>query len=705
MNSKFLIYIHFTLLIFMISIDSFSQGKKISPGKTEVNFTNEINSDIIGDGFIPNAQIADLETQMMNAKRAGDAASVTRIREQLDRLTGTVSNSGEKMELTLIDDKFFDNEMDNINNGFVSSVTGVKGIATCTEAVGLTGSRIWTIFVFGPNSGPTNDMLRLCYSDDGGRSWNHKVTLGFSTGNRMWADEIDVELIEDYTGDKYIYTCFGYATNNYAGLYRVGMTIVKITGALDYYGTSLVWPGMVNSNFYYRPRITSDNQQYLSNPWIYITCVFDSAVVGGYRSGEKVAIVYSPYTTIPTFTYKPTSFRGLTLIYPSDFFCDIAYYRNAGSDSIVMVESSLIDSSNILITKSSISSYVSSSVIVGSFNVTPARRYQAYVASNGAFNGLMIVNMRKYDPFDWDIEFFVSSNGAYNWGTGYVDFRGNNSTRADIQGFRNAPGTFSCAYSENSTPFVPVSYCYATNYVWGPIVPQMNHVNTNPFIAKPRPGVRYGPEDESCFAVWTEYSGGTNVWAAVGCSGQVNSYKNIFFRGVIEGLWDAPADTMRNDTVTLLLREDSAPYNIVDSSKVRLDNDGYGSFWFTDAQEFTNYYIVVKHRNAIETWSATTFQFSPGVPYTYDFTFSPLQAYGVNMVQVDVFPDLFAFYSGDVNQDGIIEGGDLALIDNDASNFITGYVPTDINGDEFVDGSDAAIADNNAFNFVSVIRP
>ncbi len=75
------------------------------------------------------------------------------------------------------------------------------------------------------------------------------------------------------------------------------------------------------------------------------------------------------------------------------------------------------------------------------------------------------------------------------------------------------------------------------------------------------------------------------------------------------------------------------------------------------------------------------------------------------MVQVDVSPDLYAFYSGDVNQDGIIEGVDLALIDNDATNFITGYVRTDVNGDQFVDGTDAAITDNNAFNFVTLIRP
>jgi len=60
---------------------------------------------------------------------------------------------------------------------------------------------------------------------------------------------------------------------------------------------------------------------------------------------------------------------------------------------------------------------------------------------------------------------------------------------------------------------------------------------------------------------------------------------------------------------------------------------------------------------------------------------------------------------GDVNQDGIIDGNDLSLIDNDASNFVTGYVATDLNGDLFVDAADLSIVDNNSINAIVVIRP
>jgi hypothetical protein len=65
----------------------------------------------------------------------------------------------------------------------------------------------------------------------------------------------------------------------------------------------------------------------------------------------------------------------------------------------------------------------------------------------------------------------------------------------------------------------------------------------------------------------------------------------------------------------------------------------------------------------------------------------------------------YAIYGGDVNQDGTVDATDVSAIDNDAANFIGGYVVTDLTGDEFVDGTDFAIADNNAANFVSVVRP
>ena len=95
----------------------------------------------------------------------------------------------------------------------------------------------------------------------------------------------------------------------------------------------------------------------------------------------------------------------------------------------------------------------------------------------------------------------------------------------------------------------------------------------------------------------------------------------------------------------------------------------------------------------------------PGNSLTYDFSTAAALAFGDNLKQVDTSPLRFAIFSGDVNQDGVVDGSDASAIDNDAFNFVGGYVVSDVNGDEIVDGSDAAVVDNNAGNFVSMIIP
>jgi hypothetical protein len=155
------------------------------------------------------------------------------------------------------------------------------------------------------------------------------------------------------------------------------------------------------------------------------------------------------------------------------------------------------------------------------------------------------------------------------------------------------------------------------------------------------------------------------------------------------------------DTVTVELRNQSSPYALVESKKA-IGGQGIPTLInFNTPVSGTPYYIVVKHRNSIETWSSTPRPFN-GYYLRYDFTTSPTQAYGNNMY--DLIGSM-AFFTGDVNQDGTVDGSDAGLIDNDAFNFVNGYVSTDLNYDDIVDATDASLADNNAFNFVGVIRP
>ncbi len=192
-------------------------------------------------------------------------------------------------------------------------------------------------------------------------------------------------------------------------------------------------------------------------------------------------------------------------------------------------------------------------------------------------------------------------------------------------------------------------------------------------------------------------------------TGSIRNYKiipppKLELSMLIQGFYYPALNLMVQDTVTVYLRNSSPPYAIVDSAKGYLSSTGIDSLIFHNSLSGADYYIQLKHRNSVETWSKTPQVFPSGY-LTYDFSSSAEQAFGDNMKQVDNSPVRFAIYGGDVNQDGTVDATDVSTIDNDASNFVSGYVVTDLTGDDFVDGTDFAIADNNAANFVSVIRP
>ncbi|MDQ3021727.1 MAG: YCF48-related protein [Bacteroidota bacterium] len=172
-------------------------------------------------------------------------------------------------------------------------------------------------------------------------------------------------------------------------------------------------------------------------------------------------------------------------------------------------------------------------------------------------------------------------------------------------------------------------------------------------------------------------------------------------KALIQGFYNPASDKMVKDTVKVFLRNISSPYSVIDSSRAILDSNGIGNFTFANALNSVAYYVVIRHRNGLETWSATGSSFTSG-NLSYDFTTSSSKAYGNNQILTGA---KYSIYNGDVNQDGAIDLSDLGLIDNGVYNFNSGYVAADVNGDGFVDISDLEIADNNAINFIGLQRP
>jgi hypothetical protein len=115
-----------------------------------------------------------------------------------------------------------------------------------------------------------------------------------------------------------------------------------------------------------------------------------------------------------------------------------------------------------------------------------------------------------------------------------------------------------------------------------------------------------------------------------------------------------------------------------------------------------SYYITVRHRNSIETVSSLPVSFNSST-IQYNFTDAASKAFGGNMKQA---PDgVWMIFGGDANQDGIVDSGDMIVIDNDVANFVSGYVSSDVNGDGLVDSGDMILADNNGSLFVVVVLP
>ena len=113
------------------------------------------------------------------------------------------------------------------------------------------------------------------------------------------------------------------------------------------------------------------------------------------------------------------------------------------------------------------------------------------------------------------------------------------------------------------------------------------------------------------------------------------------------------------------------------------------------------YYVSIKHRNSIETITADPVSFA-GQNINYDFTTAADQAFGNNLKHIG---SIYAIYGGNPNQDAIVDGSDMALIDNSSTAVQIGYYPEDLNGDGIVDASDMAIIDNNSTSVVHVMKP
>ena len=182
--------------------------------------------------------------------------------------------------------------------------------------------------------------------------------------------------------------------------------------------------------------------------------------------------------------------------------------------------------------------------------------------------------------------------------------------------------------------------------------------------------------------------------------------KTLFVKGFPQGQYNPVTNKLvTRDTLKVYICKSISPYNVIDSSTGILDSVNLNALFRFYTLNDGSYYIKIKHRNSIETWSNTSVDFSAVANINHDFIVDDQYAYGDNETQVDSSPIRFGLFGGDVDQDGNVDATDIIKTYNDVANIATGYIATDLTGDRFTDISDLIIVYNNANAVVSVEKP
>jgi hypothetical protein len=173
--------------------------------------------------------------------------------------------------------------------------------------------------------------------------------------------------------------------------------------------------------------------------------------------------------------------------------------------------------------------------------------------------------------------------------------------------------------------------------------------------------------------------------------------KVLNLTALIQGFYNGV--TMGPDTVTVQLRNTGSPYALVEQKKVVLSSSGAGTGSLISVLNGTSYYLVVKHRNSIETWSATGKSFTSNL-LNYDFTTASAQAYsdGVSTnLPMKQIGSKWCFWSGDVTQNYFIEFDDLIQVYNKyfLGLEVPGYYVEDVTGNGYVEYDDLLLVYNN----------
>jgi subtilisin-like proprotein convertase family protein len=203
---------------------------------------------------------------------------------------------------------------------------------------------------------------------------------------------------------------------------------------------------------------------------------------------------------------------------------------------------------------------------------------------------------------------------------------------------------------------------------------------------------------------------GWSLEIATSCETAFN-LSQTYIQGYVDGFVMKPvllnsgvpgATSTQCDTITVALHASTTPYAQVHTSKAVLNTNGTAVVNFPSSALGNSYYVVIKGRNLVETWSAAPQTIITNGGYNFGSTG---QAFGSNLRAMG--NGIVALYSGDINliKDGVVDLVDYPIWEADYNNFSSGYIRSDLNGDGTIDLLDYPIWEENYNNFIGVSKP
>jgi|GEM_PF-1331178 len=273
-------------------------------------------------------------------------------------------------------------------------------------------------------------------------------------------------------------------------------------------------------------------------------------------------------------------------------------------------------------------------------------------------------------------------------------------------------------WSQTNKPFLVISYTYTPPFSWltvngtnstsGTIQPGNNQQVTVGFDAGALAPGTYNAN------IKITSNDPVEPQVMVPCTLDIITGTTLNLTAMLEGLYNGSGimrqaqDASGNhflgniaDQITVGLHDAANYANIVlTAANVNLTTTGTATIAIPAIYN-NSYYVTIRHRNSLETTSATPLPMTAGT-VSYNFSTGASQAFGSNLLEIG---GVYVIFGGDENQDGSTDALDMIQVGNAKAAGVTGYTSTDLNGDGVVNSTDQILLQNNANAFIMTKKP